>query len=237
MTMNPAEHDDPERERLDEAVSARLARLRSMPVDLSALRAAVEAQVGAAPRGRGQGRRMVLGWLNPTRAAAASLLILGMVVVLVIASSSGPVLASPDRLAQIHRDVVSGGAHGMRPVTSIDAANAALASENPGGPAVPGVAGVADDHVMACCVHTVGRKKMSCVSLMTDGVPVSLAVADAADIRLPASETVTVEGVTYHVQSAQDVNMAMTERNGRWVCLMGKLPTGRLIEIAKGLRF
>jgi hypothetical protein len=221
--MNPAEHD-PGRERLDEAVSARLARLRSLPVDLSALSTAVEAQV----------RRMVLGWLNPMPAAAASLLILGTIVVLVIASSSGPVLASPDRLAQIHRDVVSGGAHGMRPVTSIEAANAALASENPGGPAVPGMA---DDHVMACCVHSVGRKKMSCVSLMADGVPVSLAVADAADVRLPASETVTVEGVTYHVQSAQDVNMTMTERNGRWVCLMGKLPNSRLIEIAKGLRY
>jgi hypothetical protein len=231
--MNPAEHD-PGRERLDEAVSARLARLRSLPVDLSALSTAVEAQVGAAPRGQTQGRRMVLGWLNPMPAAAASLLILGTIVVLVIASSSGPVLASPDRLAQIHRDVVSGGAHGMRPVTSIEAANAALASENPGGPAVPGMA---DDHVMACCVHSVGRKKMSCVSLMADGVPVSLAVADAADVRLPASETVTVEGVTYHVQSAQDVNMTMTERNGRWVCLMGKLPNSRLIEIAKGLRY
>jgi hypothetical protein len=230
--MTPAEHDDPKYERLDEAVAVRLARLRSMPVDLSALRAAVEAQVGAAPRSRG--RRMVLGWLNPARAAAASLLILGMIVVLVIASSSGPVLASPDQLAQIHQDVVSGGTHGVRPVDSIEAANAALASQNPGGPAVPGLA---EDHVMACCVHTVGRKKMSCVSLMTDGVPVSLAVADAADVKLPASETVKVDGVTYHVQSARGVNMVMAQRDGRWVCLMGKLPTSRLIEVAQGLRF
>jgi hypothetical protein len=90
---------------------------------------------------------------------------------------------------------------------------------------------------MACCVHRVGRAKMSCVSLMADGVPVSLAVADAADVRVPDSQTVTVDGVTYHVQSAQGVNMAMTERNGRWVCLMGKLPTQRLIDVAKGLKF
>ena len=230
--MTPAEHDDPKGERLDEAVAARLARLRSMPVELSALRNAVEAQLGAAPRS--QGRRMLLGWLNPARAAAASLLILGSIVALVIASTSGPVLASPDQLAQIHQDVVSGGTHGMRPVDSIEAANAALASQNPGGPAVPSVA---EDHVMACCVHMVGRKKMSCVLLMSDGIPISLAVADAADVKLPASETIKVDGLTYHVQSARGVNMVMAQRNGRWICLMGKLPTSRLTEIAQGLRF
>jgi hypothetical protein len=233
--MEPTQHDpgDPRREELDEAVAARLARLRSMPVDLSALRRSVGAETGAS--GHAAGRRTVIGWvLNPVRAAAASLLILAGVVAAVVAMSGGPVLASPDRMAQVHREVVSGGAHSMHAVHSIQEANAALASENPGCPAVPAVGG---DEVMACCVHRVGRTKMSCVSLMADGVPVSLAVADAADVRVPDSRTVTVDGVTYHVQSAQGVNMAMTRRNGRWVCLMGKLPTERLIDVGKGLKF
>lgn len=31
--------------------------------------------------------------------------------------------------------------------------------------------------------------------------------------------------------------MVMTQRAGRWVCLMGKLPTPQLINLAKQLRF
>jgi hypothetical protein len=229
MSETQTHHDDPRGERLDRAVADRLARLRSVPVDLSALRKAVDAQVGLPRRERLRPR-----WLSPFRAAAASLLILGMIGAVVIATSGGPVLASADRLAQLHEELVSGDGHGMRPVTSIEEAQAALAAQHPGGPSVPGVG---DDHVMACCVHTVGRKKMSCVSMVTDGVAVSMAVAGAADIKLPATATTVVDGVTYHVQSAQGVNMVMTRRNDRWVCLMSKLPTSRLIEIARGLRF
>ena len=230
--MMPNE-SDPRQDQLDQAVADRLARLRSMPVDVASLRRVVEAQVGA-PRRRTPAR-MVLGWVNPMRAAAASLLVLGMIVVLVIASSGGPVMASADRLAQVHHDVVSGGGHGARAVASIEEANAALSSQHPGGPAVPAVAG--NEPVMACCVHTVGRKRMSCVSMKVDGVPVSMAVADAADVRMPASGSTVVDGVTYHVQAARDVNMVMLQRNGRWVCLMGKIPTERLVDVAKGLRF
>jgi hypothetical protein len=220
---------------LDRATADRLARLRTMPVDLSALRTAVDARVGrAGGRGAPAGRTILFRMPGQLRAAAASLLVAGLVIVAVLVFTGGPVVASPDRLADIHNELVAGGGHDRQAVDSIDAANARLAAQNPGAPAVPGVA---DDHVMSCCVHMVGRKRMSCVSLVTDGVPVSLAVAGAADVRLPASETLTADGVTYHVQSAQGVNMVMTQRNGRWVCVMGKLPTPRLMEIAKGLRF
>jgi len=54
---------------------------------------------------------------------------------------------------------------------------------------------------------------MSCVSLVADGMPVSLAVADAADVELPASETVTVGGINYAVLGSthlQRSNMRLT---------------------------
>lgn len=224
--MNPFE-PDPKQVRLDRAVSNRLAKLRNVPVDLTALRRAVEARL---PKRR-EGWK--LRWLSPMRAAAASLLIVGTVVALVIASSSGPALASAERLGRIHEEVVSGVGHRTQ-VNSIEAANAALSAQHPGAPRIPDVP---DDHVMSCCVHTIGRKKMSCVSVMADGVPLTLAVADAADIKLPECETQTVDGIVYHVQSSQGVNMAMSQRNGRWSCLMGKLPASRLIKIAKTLQF
>jgi hypothetical protein len=233
--MTAAQPNSDRDEVLDRATADRLGRLRTMPADVTALRKAVDARIGgAAPRGAVAGPPLRLRIPGQLRAAAASLLVAALVIVAVLVFTSGPVVASPDRLADIHNDLVAGGGHGRQAVDSIEAANARLASQNPGVPMVPGIS---DDHVMACCIHTVGRKRMSCVSLLTDGVPVSLAVADAADVKLPPAQTVLADGVTYHVQSAQGVNMVMTRRNDRWVCLMSKLPTDRLIEIARSLRF
>jgi hypothetical protein len=235
MTDYP-EHDS-KADQLDRAVSDRLARLRAMPLDVSALRRAVDAQVSAPTAETARPRPSIFRLFSPMRAVAASLLVGGLVIALVIASASGPVLASADRMAQVHDEMVAGdghGSHGRQAVNSIEAANAALRAQHGGAPAVPDVG---PEQVMSCCVHMVGRKRMSCVTLMSGGVPVSLAVADAADVRMPASETVVADGVTYHVQSARGVNMAMAQRDGRWVCLMGKLPTARLIDLAKQLRF
>ena len=230
--------NDPKREQLDRATAGRLARLRAMPVDLPALRKAVESQAGfvtvrdAAARA---GRPLLFRLPGQVRALAASLLVAGLVMAGVLLFTGGPVLASADRLARIHHETVAGGGHGWRTVDTIGAANAVLASQHPGAPAVPDVGG---DGVLACCVHTVGRKKMSCVSFKTAGEPVSMAVADAQDVRMPAeSQTVAADGATYYVQSAQGVNMVMARRGGRWVCLMGKLPPGRLIDLARNLRF
>jgi hypothetical protein len=64
-----------------------------------------------------------------------------------------------------------------------------------------------------------------------------MAVAEAADVKLPPCEAVTIRGNSYHVQSHEGINMVMTERGGRWVCLMGKVPVNRLAEIASTLRF
>jgi hypothetical protein len=205
-----------------------------MPVDVSTLRRSVEAETGLA--GHRATRPMALRRLSPMRAAAASLLVGGLVVALIVASSGGPVLASPDRLADLHQSLVAGDSHARQTVRSVAEANAYLASHNPGGPSVPGVP---DDHVMACCLHALGRAKVSCVTLTTDGgVPISLAVADAAEVKSPASAQTTVaDGVTYNLQSARGVQMVMSKRNGRFVCLMGKVPTERLIELARSLRF
>lgn len=231
MNMNPPE-PNPKRKRMDEATSRRLAKLRMAPVDTSELLKAVQAEI---PRSNGGPRRLILlDWFSPKRAAAASLLIVGLIVALVITSSSGPVLASAEQLAHIHEEVLVGDGSHSTPVDSINAANIALAAKWPGAPSIPELP---KDHVASCCIHMMGRKKVSCVSFETDGVPVTMVVAQSADIKLPASDTLTVSGITYHVQAHGDINMVMTQRGGRWVCLMGKLSVNRLAELASSLRF
>ena len=224
---------DPERARLDDATSRRLAKLGAAPFDTSKLRKAVNAHIQPPAQDSGQKRRLKLGWLSPMRAMAAGLIVLGVIMALVITSSTGPVLASAERLTHIHEEVLAGTGHSTE-VTSFDGAKAALAAKWPDGPAVPELS---KDHVVSCCIHMMGHKKIACVSFTTDGVPVTMAVAEAVNIKLPSSETLTVGGISYHVQSHDGINMVMTERDGRWVCLMGKLPVSRLAELAGSLRY
>ena len=89
---------------------------------------------------------------------------------------------------------------------------------------------------MACCMKSVS-KKVACLLLKREGVPVSLVVAHSGDMRAATSPVTVRDGVRYHVQAVGTLNMVMTERNGRWVCLIGELPTERLIDVATQIKF
>lgn len=227
--MNTPEPNE-RRTRLDEATSRRLAKLRATPFDTSELLKSVEAQM---PDSNGRPRRLIITWLRSVRPVAASLLVLGLIVATVINSLSGPVQASAERLAHVHEEVlVAEGSH-VTPVGSIGAANIALAAEWPGAPSIPELP---EDHVVSCCIHTMGRTKMVCVAFQTDGVPITMAVAQEADVKLPVSKTLSISGITYHVQSRGEINMVMVQRSGRWICLIGRLSVNRLAELSSTLR-
>ena len=214
---------------LDRAVAGRLAKLRTMPVDTSRLDAAVRAQI---PR-PGRERPTRIGWFRPFRAIAASITLLAILAAVLLSTSGGPALASPAQMARFHQSLVSGEVP-VTQVSSIEAANKVLTAKWPQSPQLPDVP---QDHVMACCMKSVKDKWLACVLLKRDGVPVTMTVANASDMKLPRSPTVERGGVTYHVQSFEQVNMVMTERDGRWVCLISELPAERLMEIAQKLQF
>ena len=90
---------------------------------------------------------------------------------------------------------------------------------------------------MACCMKSVKSKKIACVLLRNENVPVTMTVANAADMRLPTSPTIQRDGVTYHVQSEGALNMVMAERHDRWICLIGELSPEQLVALAAKLRF
>ena len=209
----------------DEAVAKRLRRLGTMPVDTSKLESRLRAEIGILPP-----RRL---WLRPMRAIAAGIALLAVMTAIFLSTSGGPVLASPSQMVQMHNELISGKTNIMQ-VNSIDAANTALSKEWPDSPRIPGVP---PEHVMACCMKSVKSKKVACVLLKNDNVPVTMTIANASDMRLPTSPTIHRNGITYHVQSEGPFNMVMTERHGRWVCLIGELPAERLVELAAKLQF
>ena len=215
-----------ENDSFDDAMTNRLSRLRSMPIDMSALQAAIFRQF---PRQTHQIRRH---WFNrPLRLAASVLLALGMSAALLIATLPRPVEASPQMLAEMHQQMQSEQSMAT-PVTSMDAAQTVLSRQWSSAPAMP----TGDGHeVMACCVHQIGQKKAACVMLKVDNTLVTMAVAKASEVRMPATLTVVRDGVSYAVQSSGDLNMVMTERNGQWTCLMGQIPIDRLITTLASL--
>ncbi len=219
--MNPTEDNtDP--------IASRLGRLRSRPIDLSGLQSAIEAQI---PRPRHKTFLQVMA-MRSVRAVAAVLLVGVTIAAIAIASWSGPVLASTDDLLNLHQSLLSQHVE-MTNVTSMQAANAAVAGKWPDAPAMPDMPEHKD---MACCVHTIARAKAACVVLAIDNTPVTMAAAETSDVRLPEMQKVQRNGVTFHVQTVKNVSMVMTQRNGHWYCLMGQLPTDRLMAFWDTLR-
>lgn len=236
-------HDDEREQQLDEATARRLAKLRTMPVETRRLEQLIRAQippVEGANGARGSSARLRL-WGRPLRAAIAALVVLGVGVAFLVTSSGGPAMASTDQMTRMHDDLVSGRVP-VEQVASMAEANRVLAAKSTRTPALPTMSSDAtatqpDAHVMACCLKSVKNKKVACVLLKSEGVPVTMAVADAADLRSPRSPTAVHDGITFHVQSSGALNMVMSERDGRWVCMIAELPSERLMELAAQLKF
>lgn len=220
--------DDFDNAEVEQAIADRLAKLRTLPVDTSRLDRALRARI---PPVSARNSRF---WLRPVQAIAASFVLLSaLTAVLFLNASSGPALAGAAEMAQVHEDMVSGRVPVMQ-VHSIAEANRMLASQSPDAPPLPNVP---QEHVMACCMKSLHNKKMACVLLKSDDVPVTLTVANAADMKLPPAPTVDRGGVRYSVQAVGKLNMVMTEHDGRWLCLIGKLPAERLMDAASQVKF
>ena len=222
------DYRDDHDEALDRAVSARLAKLRTMPVDTSNLDKALRAQIPSAQR-----EWRILSF-RPLRALAASVVLVSAIAAaIMLSASSGPALADAAQMAQVHQDIVSGRIPVMQ-VASIGEANRMLDSQSPGAPTLPQMP---DSHVMACCMKSVHNKKMACVLLKDEGVPITLAVASAADMKLAPVPITTRNGIDYRVQKVGNLSMVMTEQGGKWLCLIGQMPADHLIDVAAQLRF
>ncbi|HSV13450.1 MAG TPA: hypothetical protein VLI90_04280, partial [Tepidisphaeraceae bacterium] len=217
----------------DDAVAKRLAKLRTMPMDLSNLERSMRQMIPPAEAATSPRLQIWTRWARPLRAVAAGIILVAAILILMLTTSGGPVVASTTDMAKFHDDLVSGRVPVTR-VDSVQAANATLASEWAASPQVPDIP---NEHVMACCMRSVRNKRMACVLLKGEGEPVTMTVANASEMKPPASPVVSRDGVQYHVEAVGDLNMIMTERHGRWVCLVGKVPSGRLIDLAASLQF
>jgi hypothetical protein len=200
-----------------------------MPVDTGRLDAALRSRI---PRGSRTGWRHLL---RPVTAVAASLTLVAIIAAAILATSGGEAVASPAQMAQVHRDILANRI-AVTKVDSIEEAGRVLSQANAKSPALP--AEPPEAHVMACCMKSIQHKDVACVLLQTaGGTPITMSVARGADMRPCPGPAVTRDGVTYHTHAVGTLNMVMTERGGRWVCLIAELPADQLIDLACRLRF
>jgi hypothetical protein len=83
----------------------------------------------------------------------------------------------------------------------------------------------------------VHRERRACVRLDAGGRPVTLVVAEGTDPCSAHGRVVDRAGRKYLVHMMGSVNMAMTARDGRWLCVMGELPDEDLLKIAEAVKF
>lgn len=214
--------------RQDDAVAARLRKLSTFPVDVGRLERRIQAEI---PRPGHEWR--TLRWVRPIAAVAASIAIVAIAAAAFFWTGSGQVMASPAQMAQFHQEILADKIPVTR-VDSIDAAGQVLAAQWPQGPDLPRAP---EAHVMACCMNSIENKKVACVLLNSEGTPITMSVAKASDMHAAMGKKVMHNGAKYHVASSDTLNMVSTERNGRWVCLIGETSSERLIAIAEQLQF
>lgn len=226
--MSESHEQDLLDEQTDRAIATRLGKLRSTPVDLSRLKARMEREI---PRDIPRETRRAplrLTWLGPARAIAAMVLVAVIATAALVLMTAGrPAMASAEAMAWVHENMGT-----ATTVASLADAERELRRQWPQQPGLS--SDLPDDAApMACCIHKLDGKQMSCVALDLSGSRVSVAVGRADDFKIPPGSHRTVNGHDYVIESAQGVNMVMTKRDGRWVCVMSSLPVEELVAFTE----
>ncbi|HVT82241.1 MAG TPA: hypothetical protein VHM90_16480 [Phycisphaerae bacterium] len=209
----------------DQALSKRLSKLSTLPVDTSHLDRALRAEIGG-PTQQVRWQRM----LRPASAVAASLILITLVALALLQNRTAQ--ASPEAMLQFHRDVVSGKIATMQ-VDSVDELNKAFDAFSANGVRVETM----PDMPMSCCVKDIANKRVTCVLLKDNSGPVTLSIAESDAFKPLNTSPVMHNGEAFHVQTAEGLTMVTVDRGNHRVCLIGAQPAGKLMALADGLHF
>jgi hypothetical protein len=216
---------------LENTLKDRLAKLGSIPVEMSDVeqRVAAEIQKQSAPTRRTPpvGYRFPRVW-RPAVGIAASITLLVILGAMLFQTRS----AEASLMMQLHRDIVSGKVATMK-VDSLIEVNEAFKAFGHNGIQM----NAPDLHVMSCCMQNVNSKQVYCVLLNESGLPVTLVIADLAATQSAKGATVTYKGESFHQTLSGDLTMVTVDRQKFRICLIGAVPPERLMELSKGLTF
>jgi hypothetical protein len=228
----------------DTALQHRLAKLRQRPVDLSQLAARMHHQI------IGQSATDIDGsdnqtdtlkhptfwnsrrWQKRALAMAASIaLIVGAGLTASTFLAPSTVVAAPAKMAAIYNQTDNTPHHD---VATFDQARGILRTAWKDGPVVPTMSSTTPRE---CCTHQLGNRQIKCITLENDGQSMMLAVGHDREINQPDGERFNINGVDFTFSTYDGVLMLMGERDGRWVCLMGKVSQQTLLTAARDIKW
>ncbi len=233
--------DPTQRDQLDAATARRLAKLAGHDPDISALKQKLDAALAQSdikeryPTEPTRNTRSYPfhRYLKPITSLAAVLALTLTALWLVNLNTPSATAAAID-LVQLHRDITAGRI-AMVPVRSTEQANRWIASQQADAPALP--KSINADAVRSCCLTDV-QGRLVAVALIRHGqADVTLVVAEAPGFAVPMGKTYRIHDRTLHAHEIDGINMVMTSRDNRWLCVMGDLDQDSLADLAAQIEF
>lgn len=223
-------------EQLDRATSQRLAKLSSMPVDLSRLEDRVAGALGpASPKAKPdlsmRSARLSTGWL---RVAAAILLFAGVGTAGYFAFfhvAPSTAVAQTMTIAELHKHLLDDPQATYR-ASSIDQAQAILDAQLSGTLALPIVDGT---QVESCCLVEGQFPLRAALVVDHPGGPITIVIAQGEGFAHPMAPIEHPSGVPLQGHEHAGMPMVMRSSGELWMCVMGESGYDNLADISAGI--
>ncbi len=180
---------------LQQAVSRRVARLATMPVDTSHLDEMLRRKIDRPP----QRLPMWLWWTTPLAGVAAALAIIAVVFF-----ASTPKLSAAD-LARVYSHLTSGSQQfNAGEMTNMPMRCALMPGEK-----------------ATCCREMVAHQHLTCMLIKRHSSQPVVLVACNLRAKMPVGQEVTIAGHKDTFSRSGNVNMVMRRTGSHWLCAMG----------------
>ena len=207
-----------ESDALQQAISTRVARLNTIPVDTTRLDQLLRDQI---PMPRKHRPLPAFGWLAGAGAAACAALIITVALLF-----TGTPRLSAAELAGVYQNLAT------QPGVTLASGTATTAV-----PMAPGMVCMLKSGQMAsCCRQTVGKYRLTCIAVKSpSNARVVMVAGSTGTVNCPQGQAVTIAGRSYSLVVSGHLNMLMRRVGKCWYCAMGSEKPGSLAQYLRQL--
>ncbi len=222
------------REQLDQATRDRLAKLASMPVDLSRLEHQIAEKVTPRRHQVAQPTAHPLhGWLRLAAVIALFAGVVGASYYAFFGIAPQTAAAQTMTVAELHEHLLRDRLQDYL-AQSIEEAQRLIDAQLTGNLPPPTVDGT---RIESCCLVEGAFPLRAALVIDQPTGPVTIIVAQGHDFAHPMNPIDHPSGLTLQGHKHAGLPMVMRNIGDRWMCVMGEVPQSALSDVAAGLRF
>lgn len=221
---------DSHEDRWNVAISRRLARLRSRPVDTKKFDAWLN-DLTSAPVASMPGTSPLASFKRSFAWAAMVAMVLGVGIGVLVKTRAE--VAEPSGVVRLHEEVLSGESGGTIITTLAEAQF--LSRER--GDWVPDAPSAVDGTLRLWCVCDTSGVPVTCLQVDYDGQPVTVVIAERRQLRPHRGEAIELNGQKFQAHRVGPLNIVMTQVADYTICVVAELPADRLATLAATVAF